>query len=528
MYPVYLTIGNIPKELRRKTSLHAQILLAYLPTTRLEHVTNEAAKRRMIANIFHGALQEILRPLQNAGLNGIQMASGDGVVCRVHPLLAAHVGDYIENIAVVGCKMGTCPRCQVPSGSLGEPNPQFPLRNIQQVLDALAMYDENPLQFAQACHKANIKPIVHPYWENLPFANIFLSITPDILHQLYQGLVKHLIAWIIAAYGKDELDARCRRLPLNHHLRHFSKGITHLSRPTGQEHSDIARIILGLIIDIPLPDGQSSVRLVRATRALLDFLYLAQYPVHSSQTLSCLHNSLQDFHNNKQIFVDLGIRDTWELPKLHFVTHYVALIKALGTTDNFNTEYTERLHIDLTKNAYNSTNHRDELPQMTTWLERREKIIQHEKHIQWRLDGCPSILPEKPLYPPPPPRITIAKHPSRKAVPLPELIDTYSAPFLEDALARFIVRHSNPTFTAAQVEAEASDIDLPLSSLPVYHKVKFWLGDTAHHRTMSDESDIVHAIGPYTNKYGKHIPGRFDTVIVNGGLGQYLGVGGKL
>jgi hypothetical protein len=41
-YPLYLTISNIPKEIRRKPSMHAYILLAYLPTTRLSHVTNKA------------------------------------------------------------------------------------------------------------------------------------------------------------------------------------------------------------------------------------------------------------------------------------------------------------------------------------------------------------------------------------------------------------------------------------------------------------------------------------------------------
>ncbi|KAH7904360.1 hypothetical protein BJ138DRAFT_1238613 [Hygrophoropsis aurantiaca] len=42
-YPIYMTIGNIPKDIRRKPSRHAQILLAYLPTTRLDHITNQAA-----------------------------------------------------------------------------------------------------------------------------------------------------------------------------------------------------------------------------------------------------------------------------------------------------------------------------------------------------------------------------------------------------------------------------------------------------------------------------------------------------
>ena len=34
-----------------------------------------------------------------------------------------------------------------------------------------------------------------------------------ILHQLYQGVIKHLVAWLTEAYGAAEIDARCRRLP---------------------------------------------------------------------------------------------------------------------------------------------------------------------------------------------------------------------------------------------------------------------------------------------------------------------------
>ena len=42
-YPVYLTIGNLPKSIRRKPSRQGQILLAYLPCTCLLHITNMAA-----------------------------------------------------------------------------------------------------------------------------------------------------------------------------------------------------------------------------------------------------------------------------------------------------------------------------------------------------------------------------------------------------------------------------------------------------------------------------------------------------
>ena len=43
-YPVYLTIGNIPKELRRKTSLQAQLLLGYIPVTKLSEIRPHLAK----------------------------------------------------------------------------------------------------------------------------------------------------------------------------------------------------------------------------------------------------------------------------------------------------------------------------------------------------------------------------------------------------------------------------------------------------------------------------------------------------
>ena len=158
-----------------------------------------------------------------------------------------------------------------------------------------------------------------------------------------------------------------------------------MSRVTGKEHQDICRDLLGLIVGLRLPGGVSSVRLVRATRALLDFLYIAQYPTQTSETLSMLDTALATFHENKAVFVDLGIRSHFRLPKLHSLDHYRQSIELFGTTDNYDTQYSERLHIDMAKDAYRATNRKDELSQMTIWLERKEKIQRHEKHIEWRL-----------------------------------------------------------------------------------------------------------------------------------------------
>ena len=109
---MYLTIGNLPKSIRRKPSCQGQILLAYLPTTRLLEVRNKAARRRTLTNLFHACMSRILEPVKQAGKDGIKMASGDCVMRRCHPILAAYVGDYPEQCLVTGIYTGNCPTCK--------------------------------------------------------------------------------------------------------------------------------------------------------------------------------------------------------------------------------------------------------------------------------------------------------------------------------------------------------------------------------------------------------------------------------
>jgi len=378
-YPVYMTIGNIPKEIRRKPSRQAWILLAYLPTAKLEHITNKAARRRTSTNLFHACLRHILEPLRVPGEDSIAMASGDGVVWQGHPILACYSADYPEQLLTTGIKSGECPKCDVPRDELGSPDIPVKLQDLAAILAALSLVDEDYGMWTRACQECGIKTVFKPFWEELPHANIFQSITPDVLHQLYQGIIKHLIEWIKEAYGEAEIDARSRRLPPNHNIRLFMKGISGLSRVSGTEHDQICRFLLGIIIDIQLPGNFDSGRLIRAARAILDFLYLAQYPCHTDQTLALLTEALTRFHDNKSIFVDLGIRTTFNLPKLHFFRHYVHMIKQYGTTDNYNTEYTERLHIDLAKDAY--TWGRTESVCWTDWYHIRRNIL----HSWWSL-----------------------------------------------------------------------------------------------------------------------------------------------
>ena len=182
----------------------------YLPSSRLEHITSKTVHRRVVANLFHVCMSTILKPLVKAGIHGIKVTSGDGVERCGHPVFAMHVGDYPEQLLVMCCKNGTCPKCNISRNEIGD-SVDFsrPLRNLDDVFNALDEVNTSASAFSRACHEVGIKPVHHPFWEDLPYVNIFRSITPDILHQLHQGVIRHLIGWLKKAYGPEEIDVRC-------------------------------------------------------------------------------------------------------------------------------------------------------------------------------------------------------------------------------------------------------------------------------------------------------------------------------
>ena len=139
---------------------------------------------------------------------------------------------------------------------------------------------------------------------------------------------------------------------------------------------------LGLIVDCHIANRCSPVCVLKAVWDLLDFLYLAQLPSQTTNMIACLECTLVIFHENKDIFVDLRVRDHFNVPKIHSLLHYSSLIHLFGTTDNYNTEQMEHLHIDFTKDTYHATNHKDKYNQMTMWLECCKKLQQHVTSIK--------------------------------------------------------------------------------------------------------------------------------------------------
>ncbi|KAH8996568.1 hypothetical protein EDB83DRAFT_2509885 [Lactarius deliciosus] len=480
----------------------ATMLIGYVPITKLVGITNKAACRRALASLFHSCMAKVLDPIHAYGETGLAMQSGDDTWCRCHPVFATFIGDYPEQVLVTCIYKGRCPKCLVPVKQLSNYD-IFPTRNHVDTIDTYLLASEDIRRFRATCCEAGLKSIFRLFWSVLPLVNIFVSITPDVLHQLLQGVVKYLTAWLTTIFRAAEVDARCRSLPPNHHISLFTSGISTLSQLSGKQHKDICRFLLGLVIDLGLPGGQLPSRLIRAARALLDFVYLAQYSSHTSKTLQRLEDSLARFHENKDVFIDLGVREHLDIPKFHSMLHYCSSITLFGTTDNYNTEQSEHLHIDFTKDVYCATNRKNECPQMTAWLERSEKIQIRTASVEWQPQRDPtntqtSMTSTGPLqvgtrY------LKMTLHPTVKAVMFDELAAGYGAVDFQDALADFIALINYPGASAAMLRTRAADTLLPFRSVP--------------------NSEIVDSavIRPEQKDGRRHtVPQRFDTVLVRG------------
>ncbi|KAJ3805926.1 hypothetical protein F5876DRAFT_69381 [Lentinula aff. lateritia] len=386
-WPVYLTLGNIESSVRRKPSEQASILIGYIPVSKLECFTKDARSVEGY-RLFHDCMGMLLEELIVAGdphKGGVKMLCSDGKIRFVFPLLAAYVADFPEQCLVVCCQENRCPKCTAQEKELGDPLHSVlrdPDRTIQSLQKAANGDNTSAVTLG-------LRPIT-PFWASLPLCNIFHCITPDILHQLHKGVFKdHIVKWSTRAVtGKSkkerekEVDTRFQSMPGHPTLRHFKQGISLITQWTGHEYKNMEKIFLGVI-----SGATESGEIVLCVWAILDFIEYSQFSLHTNESLERMDEALRTFHAHKDAaFVDTGIQQAFNIPKVHSMNHYTPMILSIGAAPGYNTEWSERLHIDFAKLAYRASNKRDYIKQMTCWLDRREKVLWFTRFLDWALE----------------------------------------------------------------------------------------------------------------------------------------------
>ncbi|KAI6116503.1 hypothetical protein F5141DRAFT_1187665 [Pisolithus sp. B1] len=309
---VYLTIGNISKDVRRQVSAHTTVLIGYLPVSKLKCFQK---KTHSLAGywLFHRVMSLVLQPLIDVGRRSKEMVCADGYLHRVHPILAAYVANFPEQCLVACSKESCCPCC-FKSDKHGD-------------LEECAWNKQSRKFYVEG-----LRVVYKPFWKDLPFSDIFTCITPNILHQLHKGIFHdHLLQWCTSLMSEKEIDTHF--WTVNHYpaLCHFKKGISTISQWTSTKHKEMQHVFVGLLSGV-----------------VEDKVLVFQQ--HTDMTLKAMQESLKMFHNYKHILVELEVCQDFNLPKLHSLQHYITSIQALGSANGYNTEYPKWLHIDSSAN----------------------------------------------------------------------------------------------------------------------------------------------------------------------------------
>jgi hypothetical protein len=463
-----------------------------------------------------------LEKLSIAGHDGIKMTCADSGIRKVYPLLAAYVADFPEQCLVTCCKETWCPTCLCLLEKRGDPLDSIFTDSEGDIIYRDPIHHVNEVRKAQAIaelEEHGIRAIPNPFWLQLPHCNIFQCITPDILHQLHKGVFKdHLCNWCMTLATNPEVDARFQAMVPHPSLRHFKKGISTISQWSGTEYKNMEKVFVALM------SGAIPTNAMHAARGILDFIYLAQYPSHSTTTLQYLQDALSQFHKHKQIFIDMNCREDFNIPKVHSMEHYLEAIKSRGTADNFNTELPERLHIDFAKMGYRASSRKDYIMQMTKWITRQEKIHTFAAFLRWHVplaseidegDGeedavdavsetVPAVEAEEEeeevgqTY-------QLAKRPGFPNQSVATIIEKFHATYFIPALTTFI----------SQVFPDSRILPHDHMQFNLYKRVKFSLNSIQR----IDESvvlDVIRAT-PFMPRHGRTLesPARFDTALIH-------------
>ena len=154
-----------------------------------------------------------------------------------------------------------------------------------------------------------------------------------------------------------------------------------------------------LKVFLPAITGHVPTQMVRALRAFMDFCYLVRRSQIDEDTLELIDNAVTQFHHEREIFRELGIREDFSLPRQHSIIHYRRLIQMFGAPNGLCSSITESKHIQAVKKPWRRSSKNQPLGQMLLTNQRLDKLAAARIDFQaWgMLDGpCIAGVPLLP------------------------------------------------------------------------------------------------------------------------------------
>ncbi|KAG2339117.1 hypothetical protein BDR05DRAFT_977844 [Suillus weaverae] len=156
-----------------------------------------------------------------------------------------------------------------------------------------------------------------PYWRDWMFVCPSVFLAGEVLHTCLKSFADHLLNWIKEIVGKPELDA-CYIIQHKWHC--------------NIQHTIVASIA-----------GTTPPIFICMIHALIEFIYLAQNPVHSAETLQSMMQTLTDFYLFKDAIIETQARGG---------KGFRGTVERLGTLMQFSADMIERLLITHCKDLF--------------------------------------------------------------------------------------------------------------------------------------------------------------------------------
>ena len=323
-----------------------------------------------------------------------------------YPIIAGFSVDYEEQVLITGVKSGQhCTICTVASDQREDLELQSSPRTHVYTQNQIRKQkkDNTPKNDSDWVH-----PVPNFAWKH-HLVNIHETMMLDPLHQLLKGVLGHLKQWILLelevtvrkerskqgmrtnilkANATAQLDERFRRVQRCQKLNIFTC-FSDVSQWTGVEEKALLRQFIPVIAPLLVPQAPDVMCL---TRAIIEFIILAQYVSHDDDTLRYMRHALFRINKFKGSVSRHRTGGHFNFPKWHVMTHYIDWIRRYGAADNFDTEHAEALHKILVKAHYNLTNKREGfLEQLIRHSQRRLSAIT-TADIELHLSTNPSTL----------------------------------------------------------------------------------------------------------------------------------------
>ena len=125
---------------------------------------------------------------------------------------------------------------------------------------------------------------------------------------------------------------------------------------------------------IPVISGLVHPGIVRTISTFLEFCYLVCRSQIDESVLDELDATTERFHKERKIFIELGIRDDFLLPRQHSLKHYRSLIQMFGAPNGLCSSITESKHTKAVKEPWRRSSRNEPLGQMLLTNQRLDKL----------------------------------------------------------------------------------------------------------------------------------------------------------